>query len=135
MSFIATFLVLSALGVVNAGHMLVKHHRQEQLVCPINHDCNVVTKSRWAEMLGVRNELLGVVFFSALFLALLVLLSYPAWSALIGKLVFGAVLIGFLYSLFLLYLQALVIKNFCLYCIASAIIATLLFINSFALLA
>ncbi|OHA27083.1 MAG: hypothetical protein A3C06_01120 [Candidatus Taylorbacteria bacterium RIFCSPHIGHO2_02_FULL_46_13] len=85
-------------------------------------------------MLGIRNEALGVIFFGLLFIATLLLLYYPPWALLISKLLFVTALVGFLYSLFLLYLQAFVIKNFCLYCIASAFIATLLFINSFALL-
>ena len=134
MPFVATFLALSVLGAINAGYLFSTHQKGEKLVCPLDHDCSVVTESRWSRVLGVRNELLGLLFFIGLFVCALLFLAYPAWESLLRWLLLFATLGGFLYSLFLVLLQAIVIKDYCFYCIISALISTLLFINSFALL-
>ena len=45
-----------------------------------------------------------------------------ARSRLIALLLFGGALAGVLYSAYLTYLEAMVIKAWCLYCVASAIL-------------
>ncbi len=135
MPFVTTFLVLSVLGVIDAGYLFWKHREHKPLVCPLDHDCSAVTESSWATMLGVRNETLGLLYYLTLFALVLALILAPdsaaAWNApLLLRLGTGA---GLLFSLFLVYLQKYVIKNYCFYCLISAGITFLLFLNSFAL--
>lgn len=121
MPFLATFIVLAVAGIVDTGYLVYKHRQKKPLVCPINHDCNVVTESRWGNFLGIRNETLGLIFYISL-LSLAWRGNYSLLFLITG--------IGLLYSLFLVWLQVYVIKNYCFYCLISALISLLLFFNS-----
>ena len=62
--FVASFLVLAFVGFLNAGYLLWKHYRNQPLVCPLTHDCSKVTESPFAQLLPIRNEVLGTVFYA-----------------------------------------------------------------------
>lgn len=133
MSLLATFLVLSALGVIDAGYLFYSHRKAKPLICPLDHPCDVVTESRWAAMFGVRNETLGLLFYLAVFAGGLGILLFPAYAPLLAQLLFWGTLAGLAFSLFLVYLQIYAIRNYCFYCMISAGITLLLFLNSIAL--
>ncbi len=134
MPFVTTFIVLSVAGIVNAGYLFVKHRGAKPMVCPLDHDCNVVLESRWSRIFfGIRNETLGLIFYCALFLGVLGTFVFPLYASLLFTLLFWGTLAGFLFSLFLVGLQIFVIKDYCFYCMISALLALLLFINSLAL--
>lgn len=130
-----TFFVLAILGAMNAGYLVYQHYRRKNkpLVCPMNHDCSVVTESRWSHVLGVRNEVLGLLFFLGMLITLLATRAYPAWQATAHLLLRVGAAGGALFSLFLVSVQALKIKDYCFYCIISAIISVLVGINAFYL--
>ena len=134
MPFVTTFIVLSVAGVVDAGYLFYTHRKKKPLVCPLDHPCDVVTESKWSHMVGVRNETLGLLYYVLLFVGILVTFAVPAYASLLFKLLFFGTMGGFLFSLFLIYLQIAVIKNYCLYCMISAALSLLLFLNSVALL-
>lgn len=133
--FLTTFFVLSLGGMFNAGYLLWKTSQKKKhpLVCPLNHDCGVVTESKWAKVFGIRNEILGFTFFITMFLAILGTVLIPAYEEFLMLFILIGASAAFLFSLFLVFLQAFVIKDYCFYCIISAIITTLLFLNSIAL--
>ncbi len=84
-------------------------------------------------MFGVRNEFLGVAYYVALCATILATFFIPTLRPLLFlALVLGTTL-GFLFSLFLVFLQAVVIKNYCFYCMISAMISFLLFLDSITL--
>ncbi|MEK7554476.1 MAG: vitamin K epoxide reductase family protein [Patescibacteria group bacterium] len=134
MPFTATFIVLSALGIANAAYLAFKHREGKPLVCPLDHDCNAVVESRWNKILGIRNEYLGVLFYAGLFIAALVTIFVPETSSTINRSFIYATGTGALYSAFLTLIQMIAIKDYCFYCLLSALTALLLFINSFFLL-
>src|SRR3989344_1570825 len=129
MDFSVTFLILTLLGLINAGHLAYTRIRHKPLVCPMDHDCTLVTESRWSKMFGVRNEYLCTLYFIVMLLGALILLISPATIPQLGIILFVVSLFGALYSIFLIYLQAFVIKNYCFYCIVSAVISIILFLN------
>jgi len=132
--FIVTFIILAIMGMLNSGY-LVWAHRQDNkkaLVCPLDHDCSVVTESKWSHIFYFRNDTLGFLFFIATFVAIITMLLLPLQVPLLSLLILIAASGAFLFTLFLLYLQAFVIKDYCFYCLISATITILLFINSIA---
>ncbi|HEY4475194.1 MAG TPA: vitamin K epoxide reductase family protein [Candidatus Paceibacterota bacterium] len=133
MPFTATFIVLSLAGLVNAGYLSYKHFQKKLLVCPINHDCNAVVESKWGHMFGVRNEILGILYYLAMFAGILIFILKPNLILDISNYIFIGTAIGLIFSAFLTYLQKFVIKEYCFYCLISALISLLLFINSLAL--
>ena len=84
-------------------------------------------------MLGIRNEVPGFLFYGVLLGGILITLARPDTVQSIRFFLLIATGTGFLYSLFLLYLQRFVIRDWCFYCMISAIISFLLFLNSIAL--
>jgi len=123
-------IVVSLLGIVNAGYLTWKHYRKQPLVCPLNERCEIVTESKWAHMFGIRNEVIGIFYYlSALLITIYVFFFNPSVKIFF---IFGSGL-ALLFSIFLIYIQARVIKSFCFYCIISAILSALIFALSFAI--
>lgn len=133
MPSVAIFIVLSVLGIVNAAYLAYKHYagRGGPLVCPLNHDCSVVTESRWSSYFGVRNELLGLAFYLIVFALAISTVAAPALYDSITPLLIFTTGAGLFFSLFLTALQTFVIRSYCFYCLLSALTTLLLFMNSF----
>ncbi len=133
LSYLSLYLVLALGGLINSSYLFWNHHKKKPLVCPLDHDCSVVTESRWSHLFGVRNELLGIIFFvGMLTLGLISLTTVLPSSTILLFILIGSSL-GILFSLFLVLLQTFVIKNYCFYCLISAVISTLLFVMSILL--
>ncbi len=132
-SFIASFLALALGGIITSGYLVWQHyyHQRQPLVCPLNHDCSKVTESRWSHIFYVRNEVLGLLFYVSMIAAAFMVIFDP--SVQLQRWIQVAAGGGTLFSLFLIYLQIKVIKNYCFYCLISALLTMLLFLNSFFL--
>jgi len=88
--------------------------------------CATVTNSVYATFLGVSNIVWGLLFYAAV--ALLRLAHAATGDDRLRLASFGLVGAGFLYTLYLVYLQAAVIGAFCVLCMTSAVTVTLLLI-------
>ncbi|MCY4574758.1 MAG: vitamin K epoxide reductase family protein [Gemmatimonadetes bacterium] len=92
-------------------------------------DCGIVQSSRYAWVGPVPVSAIGLAGYLGLFvLSLLGLQESMARSRLIALLLFGGALTGVLYSGYLTYLEAAVIEAWCRYCVASAILITVVFL-------
>ena len=134
-AFVATFIVLSIIGTLNAGYLVWKHHKKNQqpFVCPMNHDCSVVTESKWSRIFYFRNDTLGFLFYVAVFMGILATLFLPELTTKIYLFLLLGASGGILFSVFLVLLQIFFIKDYCFYCMISALVTFLLFLNSLAL--
>ncbi len=130
MHFTASFIVLSVLGLIDSGYLYWKHKTEQPLICPVNHDCSKVTESRWSRIFIVRTEILGMLYYGFLLGSALAATFFYPWMF---KIILFATTAGLLFSIFFMYLQKYVIKEYCFYCILSAIISLLLFLNSILL--
>jgi len=136
--FTASFITLAIVGIVDAGYLVWKHYspKASPLVCPLDHDCSKVTESRWSTIFWVRNEVLGFFFYASMLAAGLILFFMPGLVLvslpliLLMKLAAG---FGLVFSLFLIWVQIYKIKDYCFYCMISALITLLLVVNSFFL--
>jgi uncharacterized membrane protein len=90
-------------------------------------DCYTVNMSRYAVIYGIPIALLGLIAY----LLIAGLLFFETRNDFVkenGPLaVFGISLVGFLYSIYLTYLEVAVIRAWCPYCVLSAITITLIF--------
>ncbi len=128
--FITTFIVLSICGMINSGYLIYKHNQKKPLVCPLNHNCSVVTESEYGRIFFIRNEVLGFIFYLALLTTMLVIIFNPDLFSILKLPILIATLLSLLFSIFLVLLQKYVIKDYCFYCLISTIITLLIFINS-----
>ena len=126
---VISFIVLSFIGLIDSAYLIFKHYKKEPLVCPITHNCDVVTESKWSKIFIVRNDILGAIFYLTILIGVILFLSYPTIKIYLS--LFSG--LALLFSIFLIFIQIYKIKNFCFYCIVSTIINFLIFINSFGL--
>lgn len=132
--WIATFIVLSVLGIIDAGYLVLKHRERTPLACPLNHDCSHVTESKWSKIFGVRNDILGLLFYVGMLSGAVALLLVPLPLAVtLAGFMLLATAGGLLFSLFLTVIQFAIIKDYCFYCLISAGLTLLLFVNSIAI--
>jgi uncharacterized membrane protein len=99
-------------------------------MCIGSHGCSVVNSSRYAEVNGIPVAVLGVVGYAAI-LAVLLLERRPGFFRQNGTLLFfGLSLTGFLFTLYLIFVEVALIKAYCPFCITSQAAMTLIFIIS-----
>lgn len=130
-NFILTKVVIFVLGVVGfwiANRVYVHKKAQKPLVCPIKFDCNTVINSDYSKILGIPLEVLGMVYYGFIALAYLSFLWVPQfWSYSFVVFLTASSLAAFIFSLYLIWIQIFALRKGCSWCIASAIISTLIF--------
>lgn len=120
------FLTLSLLGFLDASYLTLKYYQGEAPTCAFFKGCDIVTTSKYATIFGVSIALLGAIYYLALFiLSVLYLDTKNPRFIKIGAIIAGG---GFLFSLWLIYLQLFVINALCIYCLVSALSSTALFL-------
>lgn len=134
MQFIASFMALSLGGIIDTSYLLYQHYKKKPLICPMDHDCSVVTESKWSKVFFVRNEMLGLSFYAVLLISLILSIILPNFSSKIYLFTFVFSNIGVAFSIFLIYLQIYKIRDYCFYCLISAFLTLLCFVNSMLLL-
>ena len=116
---------LSLVGLVDALYLTIEHVTGQSVQCTITSGCSEVLSSRYAVVAGIPLAAVGAAaYFSVFSLATLAAFGYQVAKPLLMVLV-GAM---FLVSLWLVYLQAFVIREFCQYCLLSAAITTTLLV-------
>ena len=115
--------IIAVLGVAETTYLTAMHLSGANVVCVASASCSQVLQSSYASFHGVPLALLGGLgYFSAFSCAILAAFGYrraPDFLSIIVGLMFGT-------TLWLLYVQAYVLKTFCEYCLFSAALIFLL---------
>jgi len=123
-------LMLTILGLLVSIYMTIFKITNNAKMCIGSHGCSVVNSSRYAEVNGIPVAVLGVVGYAAI-LAVLLLERRPGFFRQNGTLLFfGLSLTGFLFTLYLIFVEVALIKAYCPFCITSQAAMTLIFIIS-----
>lgn len=122
-------LLLSLAGFLVSWYIYIKKKKNEPMACLIRDDCNQVVRSKYNHMFGIPNEVVGMAYYAAT--AAGVLLLGRGFTALFGISVWSALIvaggIAAISTLILLVIQAFVLRQWCDYCIASALITIAIF--------
>ena len=114
--FVALYLTLYKLGYIGS------------LVCAVG-SCEVVQTSRWATFLGLPVAVWGVAYYVAvLAVALAGLHDVLADDRRVSQLLVLMTGVGVVFSVWLTYLELFVIDAICMWCVVSAVLATILFV-------
>lgn len=124
--------LLSLIGLADAIYLTVQHLTGENLRCTIISGCSEVLSSSYAQIGSIPLAAIGAFAYFTVF-SLATLAAFGHQGAIIPLRVVLALM--FLTSLWLLYLQAFVIRHFCQYCLLSAAVTTVLTIIVFAAMA
>jgi len=123
---ILAFAITAFIGFLDATYLTVEHYTGGNINCYISTGCDTVANSKYAVVLGIPMALLGAIFYFGMLILSILYLDIKK-KPLIYLLVLGGIT-GFLFSIFLVYLQLFVLHSVCEYCMLSATTSTLLFI-------
>ena len=108
---------LALVGLADAIYLSVQHVTGQSVRCTIVSGCSEVLSSSYASFNGIPLALIGAVaYFTVFSLATLAAFDYP----FVAKLLLVVTGLMFLTTLWLIYLQAIVIGHFCQFCLLSA---------------
>jgi uncharacterized membrane protein len=114
---------VSLIGLADSIYLTVEHLSGRSVRCTIVTGCSEVLSSPYASVRGIPLALVGAIgYFLVFSLATLAAFGYKV----AGQLLAVVVAVMFLTTLWLLYLQAFVIKAFCQFCLLSALVTLIL---------
>ena len=117
--------VVALVGLVDSVYLTVHHLTATPVPCSLVEGCETVLTSPYAEYGGIPTAAFGAVAYFVAF-SLAILAAYG--NRLMWKLFGVQVVIMAAVTLWLLYLQAFVIKAFCQFCLLSALTTTVLLV-------
>lgn len=131
---VLSIITTAYIGFLDAMYLTAEHYSGAGLNCVIFKGCDLVASSPYSLIFGVPVALSGVIYyFGILFISLLYIdlgdkKFKNIFQLLSIKMLPIYTLVGFIMSIWFVYLQAFVIKAFCTYCLFSALTSTLLFV-------
>ncbi|MBI4281010.1 vitamin K epoxide reductase family protein [Candidatus Uhrbacteria bacterium] len=126
-------IAVSFLGFLDASYLTATHYLGNEIACSILKGCETVTTSSYATWGPIPVALLGAIYY--LTVLVLLIAHWDTGRQFPAKLAAYLTVGGFLFSLWFVYLQIWVIGAICIYCMASAISSSLLFIGGMSALA
>ena len=121
-----SLIILAIIGIVNTAHLIFKRKKQKSVVCPIGGDCEKVLASKYSKTFFIKNDVIGLLYYIFI---LIFALSIPFLS---DKLITYELIISgiaLLFSAYLVFVQAVIIRMYCFYCLVSALINFFIFLN------
>lgn len=116
-------IALAALvGAGVAAYLTVVHYTHSTVVCVAGGGCETVQQSDYAELAGAPVAVIGLVGYGLLLASALL----PGDEGRIGG--FFLALVGFAFSAYLTYLELFVIDAICQWCVASAVLMTVVLV-------
>lgn len=120
--------LISAAGFFISFYIFFKKKTKNPLVCPMHGSCTTVIHSDYSRIVGMPVEHLGLAYYSLTAFAHAIVFLKPFLQTPLVSIVFiVASLLAFLFSLYLIIVQGLVLRNWCTWCIMSAFISSTVF--------
>ncbi len=119
---------LALVGFIDAAYLTIQHYANAIPPCTI-HGCETVLSSAYSVVFGLPVALLGVAYYFVLLILYFIYFQKKNTSLLIFTLRLS--IVGFLADLWFVSAQAFLIHAWCVYCLLSALMSTLIFILSY----
>lgn len=120
--FLITYVILILIGLTDAAYLSALHFYQADPGCSLITGCDAVLSSEYSVIAGIPLAYGGFAYYLTLLIGVLVYYQYEIKKA--QQVLFFVNLLGFLFSLWLVYIQAIVLEAFCQYCLISALTTT-----------
>ncbi len=121
-------LALVIVGLLVSIYMTIYKVTSNDSMCLGSGDCSTVNASRYSEVNGIPVAAVGVIGY----LAILAVHYFEDRSSFFKKngtlMIFGMALTGFLFTVWLIYVELVLLKAICPFCVASQVVMTLIFI-------
>ncbi len=121
--------IVAVAGFILARYIHTKKKKKEKLVCLLDSDCDAVVHSQYSTFLGVPLEIYGMIYFALMSLFFLsAIVSPQVYSSYCLIIIPIIAFASFLFSTYLVFIQILLLKDWCMWCLASTILTTLLLV-------
>jgi uncharacterized membrane protein len=119
----AAMVTVTVAGLAIATYLTIVHYTGGEAICQLSGGCEKVQTSSYADLAGVPVALLGLIGYAAI----LATFALPSGDRvrLLRVLLTGG---GFAFSAYLTYAEVFVIEAICQWCVASAVVMTILLV-------
>lgn len=122
--------ILPLLGFINAFYLYYQHKREvatgQKMFCLIGGDCGAVVGSKYGRTLGIKNELIGMTYYTLLAVYFLIIIFIPQ-IAVFAILVKSTIIVATVFSFYLLLAQTILLRKLCSWCLIAIFINFLIF--------
>ena len=119
---------LAVLGLLVSIYMTIYKATSHDSMCLGSGDCSTVNASRYSEVNGIPVAVFGVLGYAAI----LMVLYFENRNRFLRQnstlMIFGMALTGFLFTVWLIYVEVAILKALCPFCVTSQTAMTLIFI-------
>jgi uncharacterized membrane protein len=123
-------LALVIVGLLVSIYMTIYKVTSNDSMCLGSGDCSTVNASRYSEVNGIPVAAIGILGYVAI-LGVLVFENRNSFFRQNGTLlVFGMALTGFIFTIWLIYVELALLKAICPFCVTSQVAMTIIFIIS-----
>jgi uncharacterized membrane protein len=123
------FLVLGVIGFFDSLYLVITHFTNDSVICDGVNKCDLVLTSSYSTLFGIPVALFGVLFYSTIIIIASIMKNETKInSRIITNLLSISTSLALFASIWFLYLQIYVINAYCVYCLISALVSSILFI-------
>ncbi len=105
--------LLALVGLIASTDIYLKKHSKKKINCAFNTHCERVILSKYGSTMGIGNEFFGAIYYGGIILISFFFSFNNLWLQIISLLTVIA-------SLYLVFIQIRVLKEYCLMCLATA---------------
>lgn len=128
--FVRISIALAIVGLLVSIYMTIYKLTSNNAMCLGSGDCSTVNASKYSEVYGIPVAVLGIIGYAAILGVHFLENRGAFFKQNAALLIFGMALTGFLFTIYLIYVEIALIKALCPFCVASQITMTVLFIIS-----
>ena len=122
-------IVAAGIGTLDSLYLAILKLTNNQTMClQGNGGCWTVNNSEYSSVYGIPVSIFGILAYVLLLILLFPLEIRGISTTLRNQMAFGIAFAGFIFSIYLTYLEIAVIKAVCPFCVISAVMMTVLFI-------
>jgi uncharacterized membrane protein len=128
---VSTIIIIgaAAVGFFISATIANKKRKKQKLICPVGYRCDTVIQSSYAKFLGIPLEFLGMTYYGGIALGYIALqLIQELLPTQLPAILLGFSIAAFFFSCYLLFVQAVQLREWCTWCIASAFCSTVILI-------
>ena len=123
-------IIAAVLGLLDSLYLSWIKFSNKTSICAGIGECEIVNTSRYSEIGGIPIAVLGAGAYLFIIFLLVLETRSKDWAENSPLYVFGASLVGVLYSAFLTYVEIAILHAICPFCVISAILILIIFIIS-----
>ncbi len=123
-------IILAVVGLVDSAYLSYVKLVNSKVFCGGSNQCETVNNSQYSEIAGIPIAYIGLGAYLVIGLLLFLETRDEFWRQNVPLAIFGLSLTGVLYSIYLTYIEIVVLHAICPYCVVSAVVILLIFLIS-----